>query len=453
MNVRDQHIVVIGAAKSGLAVARLVRENGAHVFVTDVGTIRDHDQQLLKKDNIEFESGAHSQRAFEGSFAIASPGVPDDAPIMQTYLNAGKAIYSEIEVASWFCEAQIIAVTGSNGKTTVTSWLEHVWRTASLTHVVAGNIGVAFSDVVASTSKENWALLEVSSFQLDHIDTFKPAISCILNITPDHLDRYENLFAKYAASKMRIMENQTENDIFITWNEDHVVESILEESNQAANGLQIWRFSSQSEVDNGIFVRDNEIIFQFDGQQEYLMNVGDIALPGRHNLHNGLATALVARAAGVATEHIRHALNTFEGVEHRLELVREFNGVRYINDSKATNVDAVWYALDSIRVPAVLIMGGRDKGNDYSSIIPLVKEKVHTLIAIGEAQAKLKVQFAEIVQDFRTAESMEEAVSVAKSLAQSGEVVMLSPACASFDMYSDYMHRGEMFRNAVEQLT
>jgi UDP-N-acetylmuramoylalanine--D-glutamate ligase len=452
MNVKNLNIVVIGGARSGLAAARLLISKGAKVLLTDSGTLSDAVKSAMNASGIEWEENGHSDRAMQADFAVTSPGVPDTAPIIRHYMERGCQVYSELEAASWFTSSPIVAITGSNGKTTVTSWLDHLWQTASVPHFTAGNIGTAFSEVVTKMTGSDWALVEVSSFQLDHIRHFRPRISCILNITPDHLDRYQNDFNKYASSKMRIIENQTNDDVFICRMEDTVVNRFLSTLSSDAPKPRIWRFSDENRVDEGIYVRQNDIIFNIDNKEEFLMHVSEIGLQGRHNLHNGLATALAARAAEIRLEHIRESLMKFEGVEHRLETVRQLNGVRYVNDSKATNVNAVWYALESMKVPLVLIMGGRDKGNDYSEIIPLLRDKVHTIVAIGEARQALKSQLAEAVPEFVEADSMTDAVKIAFRKAKRGETVLLSPACASFDMFENYEHRGREFKRAVNNL-
>lgn len=456
MKVKDRNIVVVGAARSGLAAARLLKQNGAEVLVSDGGPIKAEVKSILTAAGISFEENGHSTRAYAADFAVTSPGVPDSAPILQHYAAGENRVYSEIEAASWFNSSKVIAITGSNGKTTVTSWLGHLMQTASLSHKVAGNIGIAFSDVVSeaitSAKRTDWTVLEVSSFQLDHIETFSPKISCVLNITSDHLNRYENSFDKYAASKMRILMNQGEGDVFICWSEDTIVRELLKNIQFGRGTPHIWQFSSDTEVENGIFVRENKIFFKINQTEEYLMYVDEIGLRGRHNLHNSLAVALAARAAEIRIEYIRDSLMKFEGVEHRLEEVRVLDGIRYINDSKATNVNAVWYALDSFNVPLTLIMGGRDKGNDYSEIVEQVKSKVHTIISIGEAQQSIADQLKAHVPNFKTAATMEEAVRMAKKGAKRGEVVLMSPACASFDMFESYEHRGNEFKKYVNTL-
>lgn len=452
--VKNKHIVVVGAARSGVAAASLLKRKGGNIFVTDHGAIAESAQKELNRLDIPFEQNGHTEKARKGDYLVISPGVPTDAPLVQEYISEGKKVYSEIEVASWYNSSPMIAVTGSNGKTTVTNWLDYTWEKAGRKHITAGNIGYAFSDKVDHTDKDIDALLEVSSFQLDHIDTFRPHIGVILNITPDHLDRYNNDFMKYAASKFRITENQNGDDWFIYNYDDPTIAEHAKELKKKADAPKILAFSNQREIKHGdgAFVRNGKIIFKFNKQEEELMPTSDIKLSGKHNLNNGLATALAARASEIKNDAIRESLCTFEGVEHRLELIRELNGVKYINDSKATNINAVWYALDSFNVPLTLILGGRDKGNDYSELASQIREKVHTIIALGEARPLIEEQLKTIVPNFETAESMNEAVRKAKNVAKRGEVVLLSPACSSFDMYENYEHRGNEFKKAVNRL-
>ncbi len=452
--VINKHIVVVGAARSGLAVASLLKRKGANVFVTDHGTIVASVKDKLNKLNIDFEENGHTHKAEGGAFLAISPGVPTEAPLVQKYLNDGKEVFSEIEIASWFNKSPIVAVTGSNGKTTVTNWMDHTWEKAGCEHVTAGNIGYAFSDKVDQTSENNEALLEVSSFQLDHIDSFHPHVSVLLNITADHLDRYDHNFSSYAKSKFRIIENQTREDWFIYNHDDPTITKHVDSLKKKEDAPRLLPFSTRevlSETD-GAFVRNQNIILKINQEEEVLMPTREVKLSGKHNLSNGLATALAARASEIKSDVIRESLRTFEGVEHRLELVRTVNGVKYINDSKATNINAVWYALDSFDVPMTIILGGRDKGNDYSELVKQIREKVHTIIAIGEARPMIEEQLKSVVPNFKTVDNMNSAVRSAKEVAKRGEVVLLSPACSSFDMYDNYEHRGNDFKKAVNRL-
>lgn len=450
IEVKGKNIVVIGAARSGIGAAELLKKKGAEIFVSDFGAISEAFKKRLSTAEIEFEENGHSTRAGSGEFAVVSPGVPTQSPIVQEYLSNGKFIYSEIEVASWFTSNKLVAVTGSNGKTTVTSWLAHTWKTANKNFELAGNIGFAFSEKVNNAKGD--FLLEVSSFQLDHIHTFKPNISMILNITPDHMNRYGYSLEAYAAAKFRISENQDSSDFFIYNYDDKIIGEHVSQLKKKTQCPQLWAFSITQEVPEGAFVRDQNIIFKFNNKEETLMSIQEIGLSGKHNLSNGLATALAARAGEIKNEAIRESLESFLGVEHRLELVRDVNGVRYINDSKATNVNAVWFALDSFHIPLTLILGGRDKGNDYKELESQILEKVHTVIAIGESKEKIKNQLGSIVPNLIMADDMHDAVRSAYKTAKRGEVVLLSPACASFDMFNDYEHRGKVFKEEVYKL-
>lgn len=452
--VKGKHIVVIGAARSGVAVASLLKRKGASVFVTDKNAIDDSVKARLNDLEIPYEENGHTEKAGGADFVALSPGVPTEAPLVQEYLKAGKEVFSEIEIASWFNKSLIVAVTGSNGKTTVTSWLDHTLSKANRDHLTGGNIGNAFSDLVDESKETSKAILEISSFQLDHIDTFHPHISLLLNITPDHLDRYENKLEKYAAAKFRITENQTAEDWFIYNYDDPIIAGHVESLKKKGDAPRMLAFSNRQEPDetDGAFVRNQNIVLKFNKEEEVLMPISEVNLPGKHNLNNGLATALAARASEIKNDIIRDSLRTFEGVEHRLEIVRTVDGVKYINDSKATNINAVWYALDSFNVPLTLILGGRDKGNDYSELIDQIREKVHTIIAIGEARPMIEEQLKSVVPTFKTAETIYEAVREGKKSAKRGEIVLLSPACASFDMFDNYEHRGNEFKKAVNGL-
>lgn len=451
-NLHGRHIVIAGAARSGVAVALLLKQKGAFPFLSDAGSVRPEMAERLQQASIPFEEHKHSDKAYNGDFLVMSPGVPSTSPIAQHYLREDKPVYSEIEVAGWFNQSPTVAVTGSNGKTTVTSWMAHTWKTAHREMILGGNIGTAFSEQVSETAPHKTVLLEVSSFQLDHIDSFHPEVSVILNITPDHLDRYDQDFDRYARSKFGITQNQTRNDWFIYNADDPVIVRFAEELSARDKAPQILAFSTEKEVSAGAFIRDEDLILRINNEEEKLMNAGYIGLPGKHNLKNGMATALAARASEISNESIRESLRTFEGVAHRLEFVRMVDGIKYINDSKATNINAVWYALDSFETPVVLILGGRDKGNDYRELAGQIRKKVHTVVAIGEARQAIREQLEQIVPNLLEADTMKEAVARARSKAKRGEVVLMSPACASFDMFDNYEHRGNQFKEAVLEL-
>ena len=478
-------VVVIGAARSGVGAAELLHEAGAAVFVSDHGAITNPMKERLQTRGIAFEEGGHTAAASDGTFAVVSPGVPSHAALVQNYVLQNKAVVSEIELASWYCSSPMIAITGSNGKTTVSSWIHDCFLRAGRPNELAGNIGMAFSEQcirlglvhstssdveisAAITSEQNsipitaghpstqgefYWILEVSSFQLDHIHTFSPNVSVLLNITPDHLDRYNHSMDEYAASKFRITEQQSTRQTFIYNYDDLRVRSYAKQLQSQSDAPQLWAFSTKQPVKRGIFLDNNNIIFRFNNHEEILMSSFELALQGQHNLQNGLATALAVRACEIKNEVIRESLSRFTGVEHRLELVRKLDGVKYINDSKATNVNAVWFALDSIKTPLTLILGGRDKGNDYTELRDQLLDKVHTVIAIGESRERIQEQIGGIVPHFITADNMHIAVRYARKQAKKGEVVLLSPACSSFDMFDNYEHRGQVFKECVQHLS
>ena len=444
-------VTVVGAARSGIAAARLLREHNARVFVTDQGAIAETQQALFAEAEIDFEQTGHSDRALEADFVVTSPGVPDSAPILVSASESGIPIYSEIEVATWFCDAPIVAITGSNGKTTTTTLIGHIFSNAGWRTHVVGNIGRPFSDVADIASPKDVVVLEVSSFQLDHICSFRPAISVLLNITPDHLDRYQNDLGMYAASKFRICENQRAGDVFI-YNMDDAGIMAGMEGMEESSGPELHGYTlSESPTASG-FIKDNTLIIRTGANQEVLMHSDELALRGRHNAGNSLAAAIAARVMEVRSETVRSSLSSFEGVPHRLEFVREVDGIRYVNDSKATNVNAVWFALESMNQRVILIAGGRDKGNDYESLRELVGDKVRVLVAIGESAAKVKENLGPYVDQTVLADSMADAVSYGSLLARKGETVMLSPACASFDMFENFEARGDVFKQIVSDL-
>jgi UDP-N-acetylmuramoylalanine--D-glutamate ligase len=452
IEVKGKHITVLGAARSGVGAALMLKDRGAQVFVSDSSEIAVTSKERLQAAGIDFEEKGHSDRARKADYVAISPGVPSDCPIVIEFISRNIPVLSELEWASQYLDGKITAITGSNGKTTTTSWVDDIWKKAGRTHVTAGNIGTALSEHIY-TGIPSWTdvILEVSSFQLDHIQSFRPKVSMLLNITPDHLNRYQYTFENYIAAKFRIFENQGPDDIFIYWADDPVIRAHIAPFIRP-DGPQIWTFSTETAVSRGAWIQDNHLMITLNGKTDLLMPIDEISLKGRHNLHNSMAAALAARANEISDEVIRESLSQFEGVEHRLELVRVLDGVRYINDSKATNVNALWYALDSIHTPMVVIMGGRDKGNDYSELFGQIREKVHTIIAIGEGKQAIKDQLGGVVINLIEADSMVDAVRAARKVSRRGEVVLLSPACASFDMFENYEHRGREFKKAVHNL-
>ena len=450
--IQGRSVTVVGAARSGQAVAILLAEGGADVFVTDSMEIDEKTRKRLEDAQVPYEEKGHSDRALGADLFVVSPGVPSSAPIVRDALGAGTPIYSEIEAASWFCRAPIVAITGSNGKTTTAALTAHLIRRAPRGVHLGGNIGNAFSTFVLDTHSEDVVVLEVSSFQLDHIDAFRPRVSVLLNITPDHLDRYEHNFEKYAHSKSRIFENQRSDDTLVYNEDDPVVREMVGQVLERTERPCVMGVSLEKKVEAGAFLKDDDLVLRLDEQEEVLMQAEELSLRGRHNLYNSLAAAVAARVMEVRSDSVRESLMSFEGVPHRLEFIRELDGVRYVNDSKATNVNAVWYALESFTERIVLIAGGRDKGNDYSSLKPLIRDKARALIAIGESASKVVSELGAETQHVVEAEDMQEAVRLARIFAEPGDVVLLSPACASFDMFADYEERGDTFKKLVDSL-
>jgi len=451
--LQQQRVTVVGGARSGVAVARLLRAAGAVVFLTERAALEPSVRATLEGLGVAYETNGHTRRALEADMVVVSPGVPSTAPLVQQAQRIGLPVYSEIETASWFCPAPIVAITGTNGKTTTTSLLGHLFRTADRAPIVAGNIGYPFADYVPKATPRNVVVLEVSSFQLDHVDTFRPKVSILLNITPDHLDRYNNNFNAYAQAKFRIFANQQDGDVLIYNYDDRLIREHVAHVAPKRSFTPV-AISQHHEVPTGAFVRDGTIILRIHQQEDVLMqaNKRAPALSGRHNLYNSLAAAVAGRVMEVRSDVVRESLTSFEGVPHRLEFVRTVDGVRYINDSKATNVNAVWYALESFNEPLVLLAGGRDKGNDYSSLKPLVRQKARAVIALGESADTVMQALGTLAPHATRADTMEEALRHARLFAEPGDVVLLSPACSSFDMFDNYEHRGDTFRRLVNRL-
>ena len=446
--LHNKKVSVIGAVRSGVAVAKLLKSHDANVFVSD-SAVADKLQSFilnLQSEKIEYEVGKHSNRVYECELMVISPGVPSNAPVVLEAQKRKIKVVSELEVSSWFCRAPIVAITGSNGKTTTTTLTGRILSDAKKKHVVAGNIGTAFSSVVMELAETDIAVLEVSSFQLDHIDKFRPKISVLLNITPDHMDRYDHSMERYAASKARVFKNQRADDVLIYNIDDEWTNKIIHQAQCRKIGLSV-----QKKLTEGAFIEDGKLITSIDGTRTEIIDISQIFIKGMHNLYNSMAAVLVGQLLGVDTTLIQSTLKTFEGVEHRLEFVRKLNEVSYYNDSKATNVDSVWFALQSFKEPIVLFLGGRDKGNDYSRLTELVRKQVKAIVAIGESADIVERSFKGTTV-ITKASSMEEAVNIARFLAQPGDVVLLSPACASFDWFKNYEHRGEVFKGLVNKL-
>ncbi len=443
-NITGKHITILGAVRSGIAAAKLAKEMGATPFVSDYSDKLTSVPELDKL-GIAYELGGHSDGLFECDFIITSPGVPSNSSVILEAEKRGVEIFSEIEFASWFCKGNIIAITGSNGKTTTTTLCNHTLNYCGVKTYSAGNIGVAFSEVVLEVEEDEYVALEVSSFQLDYIESFKPKYAVLLNITPDHLDRYENNFNKYAESKLKINTNQ-DNDDFIIYNID---DNYLSKS-KLNNGKGI-KFSLKT-LNDGVSIDNNNFIIKTKEKVETICNTSVLQIKGEHNQYNAMAVIAIAKLVGIGNKKITEALSTFAGVEHRLELVRTLNGISFINDSKATNVDSVWYALNSFKNPIRLILGGKDKGNDYNRIKELVSNNVKKIYAIG-ASSETILNFFEAIVETKRMDSFEEAVNTAFSDADDQEVILLSPACASFDMFQNYEERGKIFKQLVMKLS
>jgi UDP-N-acetylmuramoylalanine--D-glutamate ligase len=451
VKLKNKRFSILGAARSGLAVAALLKEQGALVFVSDQAPADKMQQAAAELDRmgVPYELGSNTRRVLDADILVLSPGVPSSAQPVREALAKGLRVVSELEVGSWFCQAPIVGVTGTNGKTTTTTLIGEIFADAGRPAIIAGNIGTAFSLETRKAEPDSVAILEVSSFQLDHIASFRPRVSVILNITPDHLDRYEHSFEKYIASKCRIFENQRDGDVLIyNWDDDVTRREVERLANP---GITRLPFSIIRPLEAGAWVEGGDLLTMVYGTRSRIVPVMKIGIKGSHNLYNAMAASLVAQAMGIPPASITSTLMSFQGVEHRLEFVRELDGVRYVNDSKATNIDSVWYALQSFDAPIVILLGGRDKGNDYSRLRDLMKKHVRAVVAIGESADKVVQAFG---SDFtvRKAATMEEAVDASRELARSGDVVLLSPACASFDWFENYEHRGRVFKELVKNL-
>lgn len=443
-----KRIVILGAGESGAGAAVLAKLKGFDVFVSDLSAIQPSYKSLLNQYAIAWEEMHHTEELIlNADEVIKSPGIPDKASIIRKIVAQGIKIISEIEFAGRFTSSRMICITGSNGKTTTTSLIYHILKNAGLDVGLAGNIGNSLALQVA-TDPHEYYVVELSSFQLDHMFGFKAHIAVLLNITPDHLDRYDYEFQNYVDAKFRITQNQTSDDAFIFWENDPV---IIEELKKRTLGAHLYPFSLERTERAKAFVEQDQLVIQ-TLNTIFTMPQCELALKGIHNAYNSMAAGLAASVLDVKKERIRQSLLDFKGVEHRLEYVATVRNVRYVNDSKATNVNSCWYALQSMTTPVVLILGGTDKGNDYAEIEELVREKVHTLIFMGLDNAPLHAFFDGKVENIVDVRSMEEAVSAAYRIAHSGDTVLLSPCCASFDLFKNYEDRGRQFKDCVRKL-
>ena len=441
-------IVILGGGESGVGSAVLAKVKGFDVFLSDMGKIADKYIEVLEKWGIQYEEGGHTEeKILNASEVIKSPGIPSTAPMVKKIQEKGIGIISEIEFAGRYDSAKKICITGSNGKTTTTSLIYYLLQQAGLNVGLGGNIGKSYAYQVA-TEKHDIYVLELSSFQLDNVYDFKADIAIITNITPDHLDRYDHKMENYIKAKFRITRNMSDEDCFIFCSDDEITINHLNKIVIQAKKLP---FTQKTEVEQGAFVKDDRMVVKYR-DSECDMYIRELALGGKHNVYNSMAAAIAAKVMDIDNETIRHSLATFQAGEHRLEKVLSIKDVLYINDSKATNVDAAWYALECQTRPVVWIVGGKDKGNDYTCLLPLAKEKVKAMVCMGVDNHKFHDSFTDIVPVIKDVKSAEEAVKVASSLASAGDVVLLSPCCASFDLFKSYEDRGRQFKEAVRNL-
>ena len=440
-------LVILGGGESGVGTALLGKEKGYSVFVSDKGTIKEKYKEVLIHNEIEWEDGNHTEsKILNADLVMKSPGIPDKVSLVKQIRNLGIPVVSEIEFASNFTNAIIVGITGSNGKTTTASLTHHILK-QELEVGLAGNIGDSFANQILENDYPNY-VLEISSFQLDDIIDFKPKIAVITNITPDHLDRYDYQFEKYIASKFRITMNQTKEDYLIYDTDDDVINNWLKNHPVQSTLLP---FSLTKTIENGASLDNNNIKITIDNNQ-IIMPTTNLALEGKHNIKNAMAASTVAHLLKIRKQTIRESLENFQGVEHRLEHVLKINKVQYINDSKATNVNATYYALETMDAPTVWIVGGQDKGNNYEELFPFVNEKVKAIICLGVDNEKLMKAFGNMVDIIIETQFMSEAVKIAYKVAEAGDNVLLSPACASFDLFENYEDRGRQFKNAVRNL-
>ena len=445
----SKKIVILGAGESGVGAALLAKQKGYNVFVSDASAIKPIYQSELEANHIPFESGTHDiERILEADEVMKSPGIPEKSELVKQIRAKGIPVISEIEFGYRYKgSSKIIAITGSNGKTTTTSLLYHICKVAGQDAAIVGNIGFSFARQIAQDPKALY-VIEVSSFQLDDIHSFRPDIAILLNITEDHLDRYNYQFENYIKSKFRIIENQTEQDCFIYCIDDEVVVKHLELLTTHTNLLP---FSMKQELKKGGYIKNEQMMLKIQ-EERVTMSIYDFALKGKHNAYNTMAASIAASTLGIRKEKIREAVSNFHSLEHRMEFVATVKGVDFINDSKATNVNSTWYALESMQKPTILILGGVDKGNDYALVADLVKDKVKAIVCMGTDNAKLIEYFKDKVAQIIEVDSAKKAVNASFKLAEKGDVVLLSPACASFDLFKNYEDRGHQFKESVKEL-
>jgi UDP-N-acetylmuramoylalanine--D-glutamate ligase len=447
VKLEGRHITILGAGESGVGAAMLAKKKGWEVFISDFGAVKEEYKGSLNVLNVEWEEGGHAlNKMLETDLVVKSPGIPDTANVIVELKRAGKKIISEIEFAAHYSEAKFIAITGSNGKTTTTMLTYHILKKAKLNVGLAGNVGKSLARQVAENDCE-WYVLELSSFQLDDMYEFKADIAILTNITPDHLDRYDYEMQNYVNAKFRILQNQSEKDWFIYNYDDPIIRKEIEKKKIVA---QQAPFSLKENISQGGFANEKQITINIKDQ--FTMSIHDLALKGKHNTQNSLASGIAARILEIRKEVVRESLEDFVNVEHRLEFVAKVHGIEFINDSKATNVNSAWFALESMEKPTVWIVGGVDKGNDYTELTELVKSKVKAIICLGVDNEKIMESFNGVVDQIVEAKSALEAVAYGYRLAKDGETVLLSPACASFDLFENYEDRGNQFKEAVRAL-
>jgi UDP-N-acetylmuramoylalanine--D-glutamate ligase len=444
-----KRLVILGGGESGVGAALLAQQQGYEVFLSDGGNLKDHYRTELQQHQIPFEEGQHStKKILLADEIVKSPGIGEKNELVKQIRKKGISVISEIELAFRFKgDSKIVAITGSNGKTTTTSLIYHICKSAGLDVALVGNIGYSFARQVSEQPRALY-VLEISSFQLDDIKTFRPHIAVLLNITEDHLDRYDYQFSNYINSKFSIIANQTKEDYFIYCEDDEVIMQKIPLINLHTNPLP---FSMKHEVKKGAYIKGDQMMLRIQ-EERVSMSIYDFALKGKHNQYNTMAAGIAAATLGIRKEKIREAVNNFQSLEHRMEFVAMVRGVEFVNDSKATNVNSTWYALESMTKPVVLVLGGVDKGNDYQLIAELVKEKVKAIVCMGTDNKKIIQAFKNIVPVIVETESAKKAVNASFKLATKGDVVLLSPACASFDLFKNYEDRGTQFKNSVKEL-